>query len=267
MKTFRIIGTTLLFVVVCGLVAACSSDDDNGNGSWNENGNGKGSVQSKRLAKMEVTSPEWNTQISYWYDTDGIISKIHTKNDDISFVINESTIAWKSKDGVSTAVIDNGRAQSMTTDNCKFRYDANGRLIEMDSPGWGNFNLTWNDGNITSLEQKGSGFDYDNRIDYSYSNYVAEGILTYELFFNPLTENNFLDVVDERSLFYTGACGKLSRNLPATATFYSHNHIIGKRTYEYKTNGEQITSVIIDGYDNDSEPLYDYPYMLILTWE
>lgn len=286
MKTFRTIGTTLLWIVVCGLVAACSSDDDNGNGSWNENGNGKGSVQSKRLARLEITCSYMNQYITYSYDANGFMSNIHTMtngvSENISFIITESSVAWNIVDSngdsaVFKAVINNGRAQSMTMtmNDCIFRYDVNGQLIEVEKQNnyWERiYKLTWNNGNITRLEERTTEGILVYSIDYTYTNYVADNVLAYEFLFNPLTEHDFLDTVYQRALFYTGTCGKLSKNLPATATFYSSINgddfvLYGERTYEYKTSGEQITSVIIDGYWNSSKHINDYPYMLTLTWD
>ena len=289
MKTFRTIVTTLLFVVLCGLMAACSSNDESSNGGWNENEKGKGFVQSKRLAKTEITSSKLNQQATYFYDADGNISRIHSVygsgrvSHDISFIITESTIAWNvigsnGNSEVFRAVIDNGRAQSMTVEDCMFRYDANGQLIEVESgdDNWGRiYILTWNNGNITRLEQREASGTLVSSIDYTYTNYVADNLLASGHLFNPLTENGFLDNDYSMAIFYTGACGKLSKNLPATAKFYIQNHnssdlslvLYGERTYEYKTSGEQITSVIIDGYENDNKPYIKYPVMLALTWE
>ena len=222
---------------------------------------------------MEIVG-NWGAVAMFSYASDGEISDIHISEDgyseDISYVISQNVISWSSRtsDGkryTYRANIENGRAQSMTRKNCLFRYDGSNRLVELECREWnGVFKLTWSGGNITRLEQYDNG-KLEARIDYTYSNHQA-GMLGYMLYFNPLTENNFLDTFEEHALFYTDACGQMSKNLPATATFYGRDgKSKGTRTYEYKTNGGRISQVVISGNHNDS--LYDYPVSLKITWE
>lgn len=264
MKTIRKVGMAALVAIVCSLTAACSSDDDEDE---------SGIVATGRLAKVEIVG-NWGAVAMFAYASDGEISDIHISEDgfseDISYVISQNVISWTSRtsDGkryTYRANIENGRAQSMTRKNCLFRYDGSNRLVELECREWnGVFKLTWSGGNITRLEQYNNG-KLEARIDYTYSNHQA-GMLGYMLYFNPLTENNFLDTFEEHALFYTDACGQMSKNLPATATFYGRDgKSKGTRTYEYKTNGGRISQVVISGNHNDS--LYDYPVSLKITWE
>lgn len=270
MKTIRKIGMAALVAVVCSLSVACSSDDEEEGGS--------GAVAGGRLARIEGNTSSSEAVMTFSYASDGEISGIHLSeespygnySEDITYVISQSVISWtrRNSDGNRynyRATIENGRARSMTRKDCTFHYDSNNRLVELECREWESvFKLTWNGNNISRLEQ------YDNgrlaaRIEYTYTNHQA-GMLAYMLYFNPLTENDFLDTVEEHALFYTGACGELSKNLPASATFYDKNgKSTGTRTYEYKMNGGKIASVVIGGNHEDSS--YAYPISLKFTWE
>lgn len=269
MKSIRIIGMAALLVIVCIFMVACSSDDENGTGT----------VVGIRLTRIELKTEWWNQAWTYAYAPDGEISGIHllydgyreSYSEDVTFIISESVISWnyKSSDGYREgyrATIDNGKARSMTMKDCILRYDGSGRLIEAESRSWDCFfELTWKNGNITRLDRTDYDGNLEARIDYTYTKYEA-GMLAYEFGFNPLSENDFLDCVYERALFYTGACGTLSKNLPASATFYdSEGNNRGTRTYEYKTSGGRVSSVVLGGnHDDDS---YDYPLAMTFTWE
>ena len=270
MKTMRKICKTIVVIIVLGLMTACSSDDD-------ENGNG--TVAGKRLAKLEMKTEWWNQTMTYSYTSDGEISGIHlldegyreTYTEDISFIISESVVSWsyKSSDGDRygyRATLENGRARSMTLKDCIFRYDGSGKLIEVECRGWDCFfELIWKNGNITRLDRVDYKGDLEARIDYTYTTHEA-GMLAYEFGFNPLSENDFLDCVYERALFYSGVCGVLSKNLPATATFYDSNgENRGTRKYEYRTSACRVTSVVLGGHHDDDS--YSYPLAMTFTWE
>ena len=68
MKTFRIIGTALMSVLMCASFTACSNDDDGSSGD--DSGNKSG----KKLTKIVSTSPNYNETYTFSYDSDGNLS-------------------------------------------------------------------------------------------------------------------------------------------------------------------------------------------------
>ena len=84
----------------------------------------------------------------------------------------------------------------------------------------------------------------------------------------PLSAKSFPKSRSVNFLFYTGACGQLSENLPSEATFHTYRY--GKkqsdtRTYRYKMDSEGYpVSVEIDG---EGEARYSsFPVKMLITW-
>lgn len=272
---------SVLAVIVCGLMAACSPDDDEGNGS--------GVIAGKRLAQVEMRNSWGSTITSFAYGSDGELSDIHVYQDesgdnyteDIVFTIGTTNMSWIYKDGYYgnsyhfSATQENGRVRKgrITHDETTyFTYDGNNRLTEVDTE-WrwedyidtDTYLLTWNGKNIKKIECYYDG-KLGERVEYSYTKHKA-GMLAYELGINPFTEFDFLDCVYERAIFYTGYCGALSDNLPSSATFYDKiGTKIGERNYKYTTSGSTVTSITIDGYYN-GDLSYGYPWKMNVTWE
>lgn len=269
MKTARTIGMAVLAVIVCSLMAACSSDDDE------ESGNGL-SV-GKRLAQVEWRNGWGSTITSFTYGEDGELSDIHVANDlfrdnyteDFIFTIGTTNISWDYKDGYEgsrshyNATLENGRVRKVGT--LIFTYDDSNRLMEVDEYKTYNYLLTWDGSNIKKIEYYSDG-RLKERIEYTYSKHKA-GMLAYEYGFNPFSEFDFLDCVYERAVFYTGYCGALSERLPSAAVFYDENGTkIGERSYKYTTSGSTVTSATIDGY-YDGDLSYGYPWKMTITWK
>lgn len=281
MKTTRKIGQTIFAVIVCGLMAACSSDDDG------ESGN-EGAV-GKRLAQVEMRN-EWGSTItSFTYGEDGELSNIHVVQDDVGdsytediiFTIGTTNMSWLYKDGYYgsnyhfNATLENGRVRKgrIKHDGTSyFTYDGSNRLTEVDMEYryddyiyTSTYLLTWDGSNIKKIEYYSDG-RLAERVEYTYSKHKA-GMLAYEYGFNPFSEFDFLDCVYERAVFYTGYCGALSERLPSAAVFYDENGTkIGERSYRYTTSGSTVTSVTIDGYYN-GDLSYGYPWKMTITWK
>lgn len=281
MKTIRKVGQTIFAIIVCSLMAACSSDDDE------ESGNGV-SV-GKRLAQVEMRSGWSSTITSFTYGEDGELSDIHVAQDDaghsytedVIFTIGTTNMSWLYKDGYYgdnyrfNATLENGRVRKgrIKHDGTSyFTYDGSNRLTEVDMEyryddyiDTSTYLLTWDGSNIKKIEYYSDG-RLKERIEYTYSKHKA-GMLAYEMGFNPFSEFDFLDCVYERAVFYTGYCGALSEKLPSAAIFYDQNGTkIGERSYKYTTSGSTVTSATIDGYYN-GDLSYGYPWKMTVTWK
>lgn len=273
----------VLTVIVCSLMAACSSDDDE-----DENG-GKGMSTGKRLTQIEMRDSWGSSTTSFVYGADGELSDIsvssdgsrYSYTDNIIFTIGMSNISWIYKDGYNNesyrfkVTLQNDRAQKgriKIDEDCYFTYDGKNRLQELDTEidfdgtvYTETYILKWDGGNIKTAECYYDGI-LNEKVEYTYSKYKA-GMLAYEIGINPLTEFDFLDCVYERAIFYTGYCGPLSEYLPSSAVFYDKNGAkIGERSYKYATSGGNVTSVTIDGYYNGNLS-YGYPWKMNVMWE
>lgn len=243
-------------------ILACSSDETE-EGTETE-------VPKKRIAKILCISKHDTGTTSFIYDSSGKISQISQKwsdeYDNISFYITGGAISWECEKRYVAELVD-GKAINMTMEDCTFTYDSKGRLIEINTKGWKEIQkLTWEGDNIARIER----YDYDGsfieKIEYSYTNDKAY-MLGYYFYFNPLTEFDFLDCIYEAALFYTGACGILSQNLPSSATFVNSSNEKGSRTYTYQidSSGYPVNVTINgEGYDSD---FYGYPVNMAVTWE
>ena len=126
--------------------------------------------------------------------------------------------------------------------------------------------LTWERNNIAKIERFENDGSFIEKIEYSYTNYRAH-MLGFFWDFNPFTEMDFLDGINEAALFYTNACGTLSFNLPSKAIFFNSKKGKATRTYKYETDhsGYPISVTINgEGYDSD---FYGYPINMAITWE
>lgn len=254
-----------LATIVCNVFIACGDEDE----TTNDN-----SIASERKITKIIGMDKYGTCIfSFTYDKAGIISQIYQECYDdeeedsyyVDYVITNSAISWSSKNKNYVAYLENGKAQKMTMKDHSFYYDSKGRLEVIKADYYSDVKLTWdNNDNITKMEEMSSRGEVVDRIEYSYTNHKAY-MLAYFIYFNPLTEFDRLDCLWENALFYTGACGKLSNNLPEKATLTDWNNGKHTRTYNYQFDSKGYPiAVIIHGEDSD---LYGYPVSLQITWD
>lgn len=256
--------SSVIFLLTALLFLSCSSDD-------NDDAKGDSTISKKRISNIIFQSSRSNGLISFFYDSSGRISQIRDEvwdNSVISYYYSDGVVSWHdSDDGREyTALIVDGLARSMTAHNCKFFYDNKRKISEIDEEYGVKYKLTWTENNISKIESLRESDGHSNSIEYTYTKINAH-MLNCFLYFNPFTENDFLDCIWEHAIFYTGTCGELSAKLPASAKYINSHGDIGSRTYEYRTDSSGYPiSIYINGngYNYDFN---EYPVHMTITWE
>lgn len=252
-------------------VPACSSDDDES--PAREKGN------EKRLEMIVYTNSEGRVKYSdlfYYDDITGAIKRA-TRGDEqnVRFNISDNSITWYDDDITNTAKIVDGKAvhwvkkwSSGTPTDYYVSYDDRWHINQVDVPDYNEsvFTLTWEGNNIKKFVKTSHGRK-SYEIEYEYTKNKAHA-LAYHSYFNPFTEMDFLDCLFENGLFYTGACGQLSENLPSQAIFHTYWYEKKQsytRTYSYIMDSEGYpVSVEIDG--EREVTYYDSPVKMSITW-
>lgn len=250
----------MVITLLCSVSISCSSDDDKSNED--------NVLAGRKIVKLLFIQKEYTGTFSFSYDTSGKISQISDYYDNhISYFYAGEAISWSCGEGTFVAYLADGKAKNMSMQESSFTYDSKGRISELNTKEWDQIlRITWDGHNISKIER----FEYDGTLiektEYSYTNHKAY-MLSYLNYFNPFTEFDFLDCLYEAALFYTGACGVLSQNLPDKAKFWNKYYGEAIRTYKYQLDSFGYpVSVSIDGegYDYD---FYGYPVNIAITWE
>ena len=170
---------------------------------------------------------------SVWHSFDERGNRYVDETESITFIrADVAIIMWNKETHSRTEIapLVNGRAASMTHKKCIFHYDDIGRLAEVESDWGGLMKLTWDGNNIKRFDY---GYGSDNySIEYTYTKHKARQ-LQYYFVFNPLGDNDFLDCLDEGALFYTGACGPLSENLPSQVVYKKNGVVFYTNSFQY----------------------------------
>lgn len=274
MKKVKLFGMIIMMGLVGCPFTSCSSDDDKDENEENVVDK-KDKTEGKRLKSIEIVDSYGLVTADFFYNSQNQLANIRFVDEvdrwrvNINFVWNGNTVGWDTGEEKYYATVENGRTQNMTmvydgrsSDMGTFYYDEKGRLKRIEDS-YDSQELTWNGDNISRYEVKYKG-KMSDRIDYSYTNYNA-GMIAYEFCFNPFAEFNFLDVLPERALFYTGYCGPLSKNLPSKAIYRNEKgEETGSHTYKYEFQDGLVKHVDIDGYGDVGMP---YPISMNFTWE
>lgn len=277
MKKLKLLGMAVTSLFMFSLLVSCSSDsdDDKDNDVTPYVNKGK---KLQRIVCNEAYEHPYDAinYVSFEYDND-VLSSIHSvwhdydgsaEEKSVTFFRTDDTIIWYSENGKEVAHLVNGRAVSMTMRNCKFHYDDKGRLTTLEADR-GLMKLTWEGDNIKR-------FDYSTRsetfsMEYTYSKYKAR-MLQYYHVFNPFGDDDFLDCLDEGALFYTGACGPLSENLPSQVVYKINGVVYYTNSFQYTvdSSGYPIKATLLTDCDDMvgawGEGLYG-PMYLEFTWE
>lgn len=271
----KLYGLFLAMWIACGLFVACSSDDDKDENEENVVDK-KDKTEGKRLKSIEIVDSYGLVTADFFYNSQNQLANIRFVDEtdretwrvNINFVWNGNTIGWDTGEEKYYATVANGRTQNMTmvydgysSDMGTFYYDEKGRLERIGDQY--SHEVAWDGDNISRYEVKYNG-EIRHRIDYTYTKHSA-GMIAYEFCFNPFAEFDFLDVLPERALFYTGYCGPMSKNLPSKAIYRNgKGEETGSHTYKYKFQDGLVKHVDIDGYGDVGMP---YPISMNFTWE
>ena len=256
----------LLLIICMFAVTACGSDDES---------EGSSTLSGKKLSRIIFIGKDDTSEKLFSYDNTGTISQIHQNWNDsqesvVSIYVAGDAVSWTCEGKGWTALLENGRVVSMGN-NYKFSYDTNNRLTEIKDENtyfkYNTYRVTWQGDNISKLER----IDQDGNtvfesIEYTYTSKLSH-MLTWELYFNPFRDLNFLDTTTSSAFFYTGACGTLSKNLPATAVYRRSNGDVASCSYNYDmdSSGYPISITIKgEGYKADFE---GWPVNIFIDWE
>lgn len=252
----RTIGMTVITVLICGLITACSSDNEE------ENVNNKESV--KRIVKIiDDDSDSGKVEDFFTYDDQNRVIKVTTLGgnwySERNYTYGDGVITSREVEGnweethtytLSNGLIvkdeevqtTNGRNPSITT--MSFTYDSNGYLAikhissnryEDDSTArciWANGNLIgydWGDGDC---------------LEYRYSNIPWDKMMIYYL------KGSGMD----GCLWLAGYWGKRPKNLPSER--------VDNYSYEYEVSHGYVTKMKYKGLWGE-----DYSGESIIIWE
>ncbi len=229
MKTIRITGLTVMTVIVCGLMAACSSGDEE-----EENRNGA----SKRIVRIEHNQND-NTYVrTFTYDNqDRVIKVIKASNEssysEINYEYGEHTITRTDDFGLtlslsqrSTYTLSNGLIvkEVCNGETRFFTYDNEGYLSTIDSE-----KVVWSNGNIIRI---------GNRQEYKYSNITWKKMMIW------VEDAIFPDIY----LCQGGYWGKTPKNLPS--------EWVGRSPYKWEVSNGYVTKCTVKGYYEDDNYTY-----------
>ena len=138
MKTFRLIGMTLLAVVMSVNLTSCSDDDEP---SKNDDGV---ITNQKQLVELRMTNEDGVSITEYSYDSNGkLVSATNTEQYDGSTHTSTYTVTWgankiiESRNGEAiTYTLENGLITHTSDsdggdlDNTDFTYNANNQLVK-----------------------------------------------------------------------------------------------------------------------------------------
>ena len=257
MKTIRTIGVIVFTVIVCGLMGACSSDNEE------ENENIKDSVKhivkvidddsdsakeetfytyddQNRIIKATTISGRRYSERNYTYG-DGVI-KSHEVEDNW-----EETHTYTLSNGLivkdEEVQTTNGRNPSITTRS--FTYDSNGYMVIIHTStneDWDEDVTTkciWANGNLIKFDRGG-----DNSREYRYSNIPWNKMMIYYLKGSNMDGN----------LWLAGYWGKRPKNLPS--------ELVGDYSYKYEVTNGYVTKMKYKGLWGE-----DYSGESIIIWE
>lgn len=155
MKTFRMIGTTLLAVLMCVNFTSCSEDDDDPTEVKNENGV---VISGKKLVKVECNNADADFYEFTYDDATGQLAtaKVGERNDDEDddfFRFN-----WIDKNHVEIIgdnedwdlLLENGLVQFVDED--KFIYDGANKFVKAEGRYGKEFNATWSSDKLMKIE-------------------------------------------------------------------------------------------------------------------
>ena len=222
MRTLRLIGTTLLMVVLCLNFTACGDDDDEEEVSTY-----------RRLLSASYTDEDGEViNIPIEYDTQGRITKItwnETSRDSYEMneytyesdqIIKTSSYSYDENKVVTTYKLVNGIIVSGSDryGEYVYSYNAQNQLIKVTDNSRV-YNITWEDNNIKTIS------DYT----FTYSNISYQPLIGGDLYWI----DDFFDEV----LFSQGFFGMRSKNLIKSMDRddnYSYNYVVDSQGYVTK---------------------------------
>ena len=266
MKTFRLVGTALLAVLLCANFASCSKDDSpEEDPNKGNSGGGVVTVNEKKLVKM-VSNEETYT---FSYDNEGRLSSATDTYDDgdygykysYKFIWGDDAVVVKyehtggySSDytGTYTYTLKDGLVQSyVDDDNDKgtYSYNNSNRLIkaEFTSKDW-TINAVWDKDKLVSVKTSDTYGPYTSSI-------LTYGETSCKKGYFPLI-SNIIELEEVLFMAHPEIVGIRTNQLPNTYSPYDEEISM---TYEYDKEG-YISKIKMKNEDGDSD-------VYTLTWK
>lgn len=244
MKQFRLLGMTLVALIMSVGLVACSSSD-------NDDNNGDGGNSPKKLTKVISSyGGGHETAIFFSYDTNGKLKSYNDGENTYTFNWSDDIVTFTNTDGkTETCYIADNLIRNSTVYNTNYYYNDNNKLTNIKTKYYTD-SVKWDGDKIT-----------EQYYIFSYSGKTCKG-------FNPV-------ILELKNLFYgnywLSACPELigakSNQLPDGFKYKNNDNKEAKISYTFDSEG-YVTEFTIQFYYNGAPSTSHYDDSKHkLTWE
>lgn len=246
MKTFKLIGTALLAVVMCAGFASCSDDDD---------GSNDGGIVTNQKKLMEIKDGGYT--YSFSYDNQGRLTSVDTYGGMINFTWGNNTIIATDEYGKTTYTLSNNLVREQE-DEKVFTYNSSNQLIRVDE--------------VEERDGIFSTYVWDNRkmtkYIYNYSSDSSDEPSVYEYTYNgktckgwfPNMADESWDPVDDDYIFFAHPELVGMRNNQLPEQIKDDEGDIQRFTYTFDKDGYVKSCTVTDGADDTDATTYTFKW-------
>lgn len=262
MKTFRLIGTALLAVILCINLVSCSSDENNPI----EDKDNATTTQKKLIELKEVDDRGYYSISKYSYGDDGRLSSATCTWNEYSttYTINwGANVVIESFDKEATTfTLENGLIKHMSIENATFSYNSSKQIIKMQNSDIFTDVYTWEGDKFTSRTTYQIGQD-EYTFEYIYSGKTCKGYLPIMI---EVVENDNHPLIEA----HPEMIGMRCYQLPDQVYHKKYNcEYICKYTYTFDKDGyvESCTKVETEKSLSDNTTYRNNTTLYTFIWE
>lgn len=261
MRTFRLIETALLSLILCINLASCSNDEN----SPIENTDNVTTTQKKLIQLKKVDDRGYYFISKYSYGNDGKLSSATCTWNEYS---DTYTVSWGANVVIesynkeaTTFTLENGLIKHMSIENAIFSYNSSNQIIKMQNGGMFTYIYTWEGDKLTSRTYKMG--DEEDTFEYIYSGKTCKGYL-------PIMIKDVEDDNHPLMEAHPEMIGMRCYQLPDQVYYKRNNYeYTRKYTYTFDKDGyvESCTEVETDKSLSDNTTYINNTTLYTFIWE
>lgn len=261
MKTFRLIETALLAVILCINLASCSSDENNPI----EDKDNATTTQKKLIELKEIDDRGYYSISKYSYGDDGRLSSATCTWNEYSttYTINwGANVVIESFDKEATTfTLENGLIKQISIENATFSYNSSKQIIKMQIGNMFTYLYTWEGDKLTSRTYK-MGNDEDT-FKYIYSGKTCKGYLP--IMIKDVEDDNY-PLIEAHPEMIGMRCYQLPDQVYYKNNYYEYTR---KYTYTFDKDGyvESCTEVETGKSLSDNTTYTNNTTLYTFIWE